>query len=163
MSGDGDGYGQLGANVGFGYLNDDDDDAAGGGVPIAFDVISGGTFGVVATGSAWGQTFAAKATGGAQTNGTFTVFVTLPSNDWQPPTTAALAGWTETGWTNTSGPVPYVWQNVFTLAALTSGTEYDVQVQVNENISGTVSFQCNIGAPKTDQATGVGFGIGYAI
>lgn len=91
----------------------------------------------------------------AQTNGSIwaTVYDTAyPSSIIASVTTTDAAGWSETGWSLSSG----VWSNVYSKATVAVGSTYPV-FQVTASASGSAHVATNLfAAPQTDQATGTG-------
>lgn len=163
MSGEGYGIGTYGANQGFGYLNDDDDDGTGAGsLPATFDILDGGVTGTVARGSTWTQDCAATATGSSQTNASFSVAITLSSNDdfGLRPSTYALDGWTETGWSTSD--TGFNWSNTFTRDPLAIGVTHP-KVSFSPTLYGGGSISLTAVLVHTDQVPShIGFGTAFS-
>ena len=155
--------GQLGPNVGFGYLGDDDDDSSSGGAaPDTFDAMTSVSIAETSVNS--GVTvYVDVAASSAQTNASVWVTIANINQGFQKgtsstPFTIDNAGWSESGWTYDSGADS--WVNHFTKASFSGAAQF--QIVVTSTTAGylaaatTTGYNAAAHLPATDQASGAG-------
>jgi len=146
---------RLGANVGFGYLTDDDDDDASGGTGgDLFDALIP-TWDATRNVSQNSTFTLAITANSAQTNGVVVVKVS-DLDDGRGGSaitisTAALDGWTQTGWSRSGG----FWTNTLTRSSVASGTTAP-SFTFTSSVAGTCTISTSSTAPQTTQAIGGG-------
>lgn len=147
----------LQSNVDFDYLgDDDDDDDTGGAGGNVFDAtINASLVSSAAVGDNISFQVDATAGGGAQTSGAIKVTITEASGAVaSTPSTTALAGWSESGWSYASG----VWTNTLTKASVAVGTTSPTfQFTATSGTGGGFIVATSTApSPRTAEATGAG-------